>query len=65
MKDSIDIELTQSYMMVPLQCFRRLIANPQARYFTPVVCRDQIEDYANRTHKDLREVLRYIKIKNL
>ena len=66
MKDSIDIELTQSYMMVPASSVSAVwIANPQARYFTPVVCRDQIEDYANRTHKDLREVLRYIKIKNL
>ncbi len=65
MKDSIDIELTQSYMMVPASSVSAVwIANPQARYFTPVVCRDQLEDYARRTHKDLREVSRFIKIRN-
>lgn len=57
-----DIHLTESYAMKPGASVSGLyFAHPQSRYFTvDRVTRDQVQDYAKRKGKPLREVERWL-----
>ena len=57
-----DIHLTESYAMTPGASVSGLyFAHPQSRYFTvDRVTRDQVQDYAKRKGKSLREVERWL-----
>jgi len=57
-----DIHLTESYAMTPGASVSGLyFAHPQSRYFTvDRITRDQVQDYAKRKGKPLREVERWL-----
>jgi 5-methyltetrahydrofolate--homocysteine methyltransferase len=57
-----DVHLTESYAMTPGASVSGLyFAHPQSRYFTvDRVTRDQVQDYAKRKGKPLREIERWL-----
>ncbi len=63
LKESVGVELTDSFMMTPKSSVVALwIANPSARYFSAKVCRDQLEDYAKRLSRPVEKVEKFISV---
>jgi 5-methyltetrahydrofolate--homocysteine methyltransferase len=61
-EQNADVHLTESYAMTPGASVSGLyFAHPEARYFTvDRVTRDQVQDYAKRKGKPLREIERWL-----
>ncbi len=59
---AVGIELTESFAMMPGASVSGIyLAHPQARYFNVgLIDRDQVGDYAQRTHTDVKDVERWL-----
>ncbi len=62
-KESIGVELTDNFMMSPKSSVAALwVANPSAKYFSAKIGKDQLEDYAKRTNREVCELEKFLSV---